>query len=241
MWKPLVILTLPHQYVVQLFNNVIIETGQVTETDPSLSRFTQHPTDFVFCMTQQIPDVSPTGRWTTLVPLLFILVVAAVKEIIEDLVWETLPSLWFVLHCAKPPPSPLWSTAEHFSQNIAHYHKEKSKSGSCSKSVWHPRALSVLIHLTKYSFIRAVKYSRTNISVITLLILYFNKSFELFYFCIFTWRQCRPDETICLGFCFSLFVLWGLSCSLQSTEEALMLMWEQQATLRHIDTSSSTP
>ncbi|KPP66893.1 hypothetical protein Z043_114568, partial [Scleropages formosus] len=33
----------------------------------------------------QIPDVSPTGRWTTLVPLLFILVVAAVKEIIEDL------------------------------------------------------------------------------------------------------------------------------------------------------------
>uniref|UniRef100_A0A3Q0SLN1 Uncharacterized protein n=1 Tax=Amphilophus citrinellus TaxID=61819 RepID=A0A3Q0SLN1_AMPCI len=34
----------------------------------------------------QIPDVSPTGRWTTLVPLLFILVVAAVKEIIEDLV-----------------------------------------------------------------------------------------------------------------------------------------------------------
>lgn len=141
----------------------------------------------------------------------------------------------------SPPPSPLWSTAEHFSQNIAHYHKEKSKSGSCSKSVWHPRVLSVLIHLTKYSFIRAVKYSRTNISVITLLILYFNKSFELFYFCIFTWRQCRPDETICLGFCFSLFVLWGLSCSLQSTEEALMLMWEQQATLRHIDTSSSTP
>lgn len=35
---------------------------------------------------QQIPDVSPTGRWTTLVPLLFILVVAAVKEVIEDLV-----------------------------------------------------------------------------------------------------------------------------------------------------------
>lgn len=30
--------------------------------------------------------MSPTGRWTTLVPLLFILVVAAVKEIIEDLV-----------------------------------------------------------------------------------------------------------------------------------------------------------
>uniref|UniRef100_A0A665WHU4 Phospholipid-transporting ATPase n=1 Tax=Echeneis naucrates TaxID=173247 RepID=A0A665WHU4_ECHNA len=41
---------------------------------------------FLFiALLQQIPDVSPTGRWTTLVPLLFILVVAAVKEIIEDL------------------------------------------------------------------------------------------------------------------------------------------------------------
>uniref|UniRef100_A0A4W5JWT6 Phospholipid-transporting ATPase n=1 Tax=Hucho hucho TaxID=62062 RepID=A0A4W5JWT6_9TELE len=37
---------------------------------------------FLFiALLQQIPDVSPTGRWTTLVPLLFILVVAAVKEI----------------------------------------------------------------------------------------------------------------------------------------------------------------
>uniref|UniRef100_A0A3Q4MQ35 Phospholipid-transporting ATPase n=1 Tax=Neolamprologus brichardi TaxID=32507 RepID=A0A3Q4MQ35_NEOBR len=48
---------------------------------------------FLFiALLQQIPDVSPTGRWTTLVPLLFILVVAAVKEIIEDLVrlaWNT--------------------------------------------------------------------------------------------------------------------------------------------------------
>lgn len=41
---------------------------------------------FPLLVSQQIPDVSPTGRWTTLVPLLFILVVAAVKEIIEDLV-----------------------------------------------------------------------------------------------------------------------------------------------------------
>ncbi|XP_024138862.1 phospholipid-transporting ATPase IA isoform X2 [Oryzias melastigma] len=41
---------------------------------------------FLFiALLQQIPDVSPTGRWTTLVPLIFILVVAAVKEIIEDL------------------------------------------------------------------------------------------------------------------------------------------------------------
>ncbi|XP_026112345.1 probable phospholipid-transporting ATPase IA isoform X4 [Carassius auratus] len=41
---------------------------------------------FLFiALLQQIPDVSPTGRWTTLVPLLFILLVAAVKEVIEDL------------------------------------------------------------------------------------------------------------------------------------------------------------
>lgn len=33
---------------------------------------------------QQIPDVSPTGRYTTLVPLIFILSVSALKEIIED-------------------------------------------------------------------------------------------------------------------------------------------------------------
>ncbi|MBN3273318.1 AT8A1 ATPase, partial [Polyodon spathula] len=42
---------------------------------------------FLFiALLQQIPDVSPTGRYTTLVPLLFILVVAALKEFIEDLV-----------------------------------------------------------------------------------------------------------------------------------------------------------
>jgi len=35
---------------------------------------------------QQIPDVSPTGRYTTLFPLVFILSVSAIKEIIEDIV-----------------------------------------------------------------------------------------------------------------------------------------------------------
>ena len=35
---------------------------------------------------QQIPDVSPTGRYTTAVPLLFILFVSAIKEIVEDYV-----------------------------------------------------------------------------------------------------------------------------------------------------------
>uniref|UniRef100_A0A4W5L087 Phospholipid-transporting ATPase n=1 Tax=Hucho hucho TaxID=62062 RepID=A0A4W5L087_9TELE len=46
---------------------------------------------FLFiALLQQIPDVSPTGRWTTLVPLLFILVVAAVKEFIEDLAKQSM-------------------------------------------------------------------------------------------------------------------------------------------------------
>lgn len=35
---------------------------------------------------QQIPDVSPTGRYTTLVPLIIILTIAGIKEIIEDFV-----------------------------------------------------------------------------------------------------------------------------------------------------------
>ncbi|XP_032799496.1 probable phospholipid-transporting ATPase IA isoform X1 [Daphnia magna] len=40
---------------------------------------------FLFiALLQQIPDVSPTGRYTTLVPLLFILAVSATKEIVED-------------------------------------------------------------------------------------------------------------------------------------------------------------
>ncbi|XP_074651102.1 putative phospholipid-transporting ATPase IA isoform X3 [Tubulanus polymorphus] len=40
---------------------------------------------FLFiALLQQIPNVSPTGRYTTAVPLLLILLVSAVKEIIED-------------------------------------------------------------------------------------------------------------------------------------------------------------
>ncbi|XP_074026035.1 ATPase phospholipid transporting 8A1 isoform X3 [Leptinotarsa decemlineata] len=39
----------------------------------------------MIAMLQQIPDVSPTGRYTTLVPLVFILSVSAIKEIIEDI------------------------------------------------------------------------------------------------------------------------------------------------------------
>ncbi|XP_072040968.1 probable phospholipid-transporting ATPase IA isoform X3 [Amphiura filiformis] len=41
---------------------------------------------FLFiALLQQIPSVSPTGRYTTLLPLLFILFVSAVKEVIEDI------------------------------------------------------------------------------------------------------------------------------------------------------------
>jgi phospholipid-transporting ATPase len=38
------------------------------------------------CLLQQIPDVSPTGRYTTLVPLIIILTIAGIKEIVEDFV-----------------------------------------------------------------------------------------------------------------------------------------------------------
>ncbi|KAI8147582.1 hypothetical protein BJV82DRAFT_596103 [Fennellomyces sp. T-0311] len=38
---------------------------------------------FISCI-QQIPDVSPTSRYTTLVPLVIVLLITAVKEIIED-------------------------------------------------------------------------------------------------------------------------------------------------------------
>uniref|UniRef100_A0A8C6ZKS8 Phospholipid-transporting ATPase n=1 Tax=Nothoprocta perdicaria TaxID=30464 RepID=A0A8C6ZKS8_NOTPE len=56
---------------------------------------------FLFiALLQQIPDVSPTGRYTTLVPLLFILAVAAVKEIIEDIVILR-NGAWEIVHWEK--------------------------------------------------------------------------------------------------------------------------------------------
>ena len=42
--------------------------------------------EFDVAFLQQIDDVSPTGRYTTAVPLLFVLSCSAVKEIIEDYV-----------------------------------------------------------------------------------------------------------------------------------------------------------
>lgn len=40
---------------------------------------------FLIVLLQQIPDVSPTGRYTTAVPWVFILSVSAIKEIVEDI------------------------------------------------------------------------------------------------------------------------------------------------------------
>ncbi|CAH2092341.1 unnamed protein product [Euphydryas editha] len=38
----------------------------------------------LIALLQQIPDVSPTGRWTTLTPLILILSISAIKEVVED-------------------------------------------------------------------------------------------------------------------------------------------------------------
>lgn len=35
---------------------------------------------------QQIPDVPPTGKYTTLLPLMIILIISGIKEIVEDYV-----------------------------------------------------------------------------------------------------------------------------------------------------------
>uniref|UniRef100_A0A8D0ELM6 Phospholipid-transporting ATPase n=1 Tax=Strix occidentalis caurina TaxID=311401 RepID=A0A8D0ELM6_STROC len=57
---------------------------------------------FLFiALLQQIPDVSPTGRYTTLVPLLFILTVAGIKEIIEDYVSMTMGKAVLKTMCSK--------------------------------------------------------------------------------------------------------------------------------------------
>uniref|UniRef100_A0AAZ3P3X9 Phospholipid-transporting ATPase n=1 Tax=Oncorhynchus tshawytscha TaxID=74940 RepID=A0AAZ3P3X9_ONCTS len=57
---------------------------------------------FLFiALMQQIPDVSPTGRYTTLVPLIFILTVAGIKEIIED---------YLCCHCVSVLRNGAWQT-----------------------------------------------------------------------------------------------------------------------------------
>lgn len=38
----------------------------------------------LYSIQKQIPGISPTSRYTTLVPLVIVLLITAVKEIIED-------------------------------------------------------------------------------------------------------------------------------------------------------------
>jgi hypothetical protein len=40
--------------------------------------------NFLACFTQQIPGVSPLNRYTTLIPLSIVILISAIKEIIED-------------------------------------------------------------------------------------------------------------------------------------------------------------
>jgi hypothetical protein len=53
-----------------------------------MEQFRRYANIFFLCVAvmQQIPGVSPTGKFTTLLPLAFILTVSAAKEIYEDIV-----------------------------------------------------------------------------------------------------------------------------------------------------------
>lgn len=52
----------------------------------------------LFSNYRYIPEVSPTGRYTTLVPPIFILSVPALKDIVEDIVppYKNFPNLLVV-------------------------------------------------------------------------------------------------------------------------------------------------
>uniref|UniRef100_A0A671XQG0 Phospholipid-transporting ATPase n=1 Tax=Sparus aurata TaxID=8175 RepID=A0A671XQG0_SPAAU len=76
---------------------------------------------FLFiALLQQIPDVSPTGRWTTLVPLLFILVVAAVKETLSHCLFI---SSFSSFPPPPPPPSLLTTVLRNGAWEIVHWEK----------------------------------------------------------------------------------------------------------------------
>uniref|UniRef100_A0A452SUU4 P-type ATPase N-terminal domain-containing protein n=1 Tax=Ursus americanus TaxID=9643 RepID=A0A452SUU4_URSAM len=52
---------------------------------------------------QQIPDVSPMGKYTTLSPLMIILIISGIKEIVEDYV-----SLLCIFEDIMQPENPNW-------------------------------------------------------------------------------------------------------------------------------------
>lgn len=65
-------------------------------TKPSRHNWLDVMNNFKISFLKQIPDVSPTGRYTTMIPLIFILTVSAIKEIAEDIV----SVIWFdVVNC----------------------------------------------------------------------------------------------------------------------------------------------
>uniref|UniRef100_A0A671XQ40 Phospholipid-transporting ATPase n=1 Tax=Sparus aurata TaxID=8175 RepID=A0A671XQ40_SPAAU len=83
---------------------------------------------FLFiALLQQIPDVSPTGRWTTLVPLLFILVVAAVKETLSHCLFI---SSFSSFPPPPPPPSLLTTVLRNGAWEIVHWEKVCTKNVS---------------------------------------------------------------------------------------------------------------
>ncbi|OWR45528.1 hypothetical protein KGM_215959 [Danaus plexippus plexippus] len=70
----------------QKFVNNRISTAKYRQLAEQNSMFRRYSNCFflLIALLQQIPDVSPTGRWTTLTPLILILSVSAIKEIVED-------------------------------------------------------------------------------------------------------------------------------------------------------------
>lgn len=56
------------------------------------SVFSQYANLFFLCVAllQQIPRASPTGQWTTVIPLTTIIIISAIKDIYEDFVCVTI-------------------------------------------------------------------------------------------------------------------------------------------------------
>ena len=75
--------------------------------------------DWLFIL-QQIPGISPTGRYTTITPLFLVLLAIAVKEIIEDVVSDPLNERLIRCTIAGLSPGDGSSGREHVIDNISH-------------------------------------------------------------------------------------------------------------------------
>ncbi|XP_058806464.1 probable phospholipid-transporting ATPase IA isoform X3 [Phymastichus coffea] len=84
-----VFINAPHQPATYRNNHISTAKYSILSFIPSFlfEQFRRYSNCFFLfiALMQQIPDVSPTGRYTTLVPLIFILSVSALKEIVEDI------------------------------------------------------------------------------------------------------------------------------------------------------------